>query len=323
MSFFQPSLPTELKFERSIKGTTIHPLLNSLLAIMAVFRDGLAPGWIDSERTDLLGGCWLTCLRGWGRSVTTPATQGLTGPSSVVLSDIHSFVTGIHSSIQKHVAESVKVLGQNSPPPIFLMGHSMGGAEVLYYMLNSPLFPTWIRGVLAYSPLIVLHPSSRPWNLTVRMGRLAAKVRPHHQLHKPLDPNLVCRDKRVCEEWKEDPLCHDTGTLEGMAGMLDRGEWLDALRSSSDTERSTDTALWVCHGDADQINSFEASQLFTQAVGVRNKTFKSYEGGFHKLHAEPNGMKEAFAKDVAEWILGQCDREHHHGDGEGPGKPRL
>lgn len=203
------------------------------------------------------------------------------------------------------------------------MGHSMGGAEVLYYMLNSPLFPPWICGVMVYSPLIALHSSSRPWNLTVKMGRLAAKVSPHHQLHKPLDPNLMSRDKRVREEWKQDPLCHDTGTLEGLAGMLDRAEWLDSLRSAAAAARSADAALWVCHGAADEVNSFEASQLFAQAVGVRNKTFKAYEGGFHKLHVEPDGIKEDFTKDVVEWIFVQCDGRQQDNDGQRISKPRL
>jgi acylglycerol lipase len=116
----------------------------------------------------------------------------------------------------------------------------------------------------------------------------------------------MCRDERVCEDWKKDSLCHDTGTLEGMAGLLERGGWLNSLKSGVEVPLKRDTPIWVGHGTADQINAFEASQLFTQAVGLSDKTFKVYDGGFHKLHGEPGGIKEALAKDVAEWILERC-----------------
>jgi acylglycerol lipase len=41
-------------------------------------------------------------------------------------------------------------------------------------------------------------------------------------------------------------------------------------------------------------------------LGVPDKSFKAYEGGYHKLHVEPDGIKEALVKDVAEWVLARC-----------------
>jgi alpha-beta hydrolase superfamily lysophospholipase len=34
------------------------------------------------------------------------------------------------------------------------------------------------------------------------------------------------------------------------------------------------------------------------------KRFASYEGGYHKMHAEPDGKGEEFARDVGDWIAG-------------------
>ncbi|KAI1913235.1 hypothetical protein LOZ12_001414 [Ophidiomyces ophidiicola] len=252
--------------------------------------------------------------RGWGKSVTSPSSRGLTGSTETVLKDIHSFLTSTYSSLKGQA--SAEGSAESTIPPVFLMGHSMGGAEVLYYMLNSPDFPPWVRGVLAYSPLIALHPDSAPYRLTVFMGRLAARLRPQHQLFKALDPLTMCRDVRVCEEWKNDPLCHDTGTLEGLAGMLDRAAWLDALQHAPKME-SQATALWVCHGTADRVNDFDASRRFTEAASVSDSTFQKYDGGYHKLHAEPDGIKEALVKDVAEWVLARS------GVDEGSAKAKL
>ncbi|OAX77928.1 hypothetical protein ACJ72_07767, partial [Emergomyces africanus] len=240
--------------------------------------------------------------RGWGRSVTDKASRGRTGRTEVVMSDLHSFVTSIFDSVKSTTPSNTDA--SPSATPVFIMGHSKGGAEVLYYALNSSLEVPPISGVLAYSPLIALHPSTRPWNLIVFMGRIASKVVPSFQLVQPLNEHLMSRDKRVCEEWRQDPLCHDTGTLEGMAGMLDRGAWLDSEKAGKRVQYKG--PIWVCHGSADEVNSYEASQRFVERLESDDKTFQSYEGAYHKLHAEPGGVKEALAKDVAEWILKRC-----------------
>jgi len=207
----------------------------------------------------------------------------------------------------------------------------MGGAEVLYYMLKSSPLPSSsrtssasaslplppIRGLLAYSPLVALHPTSRPMALTVIVGKLAAKVLPNYQVVQHLETGLMCRDKNVCEEWENDALCHDTMTLEGLAGMLDRGAWLDHLKPGAGRTDGEAPAVWVCHGTADQVNSFEASRHFVDGLAVRDKTFKAYEGGYHKLHMEPGGIKEALVKDVAQWVLARCYRPGTNDEREG------
>lgn len=193
------------------------------------------------------------------------------------------------------------------------MGHSMGGGEVLYYILNSSYGLPPIRGVLAYSPLVAMHKTTRPWDITVFAGKLAAKVAPHRQIYKPLDPYLMSRDKRIADELKHDELCHDTGTLEGIAGMLDRAKWLDSQKSPINSP-SYEGPVWICHGTADQINSFAASRSFIDRLDCVDKTFMSYEGAYHKLHTEPDGVKEAFANDVAEWILKRCETHNRSSD---------
>ena len=183
----------------------------------------------------------------------------------------------------------------------------MGGTEVLHYMLNSNIFPPWIRGVLAYAPMVALNDAIQPPPAIVTGARLAAKIRPGQQMRQNLDPYLMSRDRQVCEDWKEDPLCHDVGTLEGMVSMLDRSAWLENLTPGVDVTSARDAGLWIGHGTADEINNFEASRRLCDVLGIQDKTFKAYEGGFHKLHGEPDGMKEEFAKDIAGWILARCE----------------
>lgn len=52
--------------------------------------------------------------------------------------------------------------------------------------------------------------------------------------------------------------------------------------------------------------SYEASKSwFEKQETVEDKTFRTYEGWFHQMHAEPG--KEEFYEDVGDWILARCD----------------
>ncbi|KAJ9292972.1 hypothetical protein DTO271G3_8270 [Paecilomyces variotii] len=200
------------------------------------------------------------------------------------------------------------------------MGHSMGGGQLLTYIFhpdspfNNHQSRPLLSGAMIYSPLIALHPSTRPSMLKLTLGRMAAKLLPRWQLYSPVDANLVSRDPRVCEDYATDELCHDTGTLEGLAGMLDRGVWLERIATGEQLRADGDVVeiakrappMWFCHGDDDQINLYDATRRFAEVIDVGDKMFRGYKGGYHRLHAEPDGMKDQFVMDVAEWILGKC-----------------
>ncbi|KAF2427352.1 alpha/beta-hydrolase [Tothia fuscella] len=229
--------------------------------------------------------------RGWGLSVHTPREQGLTGPTAQVLDDITSFIkTLLPTSI-----------------PLFLMGHSMGGAEVLCYTAQGPKeVRECIRGYLLEAPFIALHPSSRPYGITVALGRLAGKLMPKHQLLNVIDAKLLSRDPAVQQEFIEDKLCHDTGTLEGLAGMLDRAAALESgkVKVPIDAGEGGKTRIWLSHGTEDGVCEYKATaELFKRLERVEDKELKLYNGWFHKLHAEPGTDREMYANDVAEWIL--------------------
>ena len=161
------------------------------------------------------------------------------------------------------------------------MGHSMGGAEVLHYAARGPSIVTkQIRGFICESPLIAIHEDTRPSRLTVVSGRLAAKIVPKWKMMQKIEPKFLSRDEKVCQEFMADELCHNTGTLEGLAGMLQRGEELDSGKVRFDD--LSDCSLWVGHGTEDQVTSFKATERFVSRLHVKDKTFQSYQGYFHK-----------------------------------------
>lgn len=219
------------------------------------------------------------------------------------------------------------------------MGHSMGGGEALHFMLSTNsrnrgygLPNGKVQGLLLESPFCALHPDSQPNGFTVWAGKLAAKVAPSRQMLQKLDSQWMSRDAQVRKDWEEDKLCHDTGTLEGLAGMLQRAADLTALGEGKKVEGmklDPGCPVWLGHGSGDRVCSPEVSRRVFEKLAVEDKTFNGYEGAYHKLHAEPEGVKEEFLKDVGEWILkhaeveAQGTTEAEGAVAEGDLKPKL
>jgi acylglycerol lipase len=230
------------------------------------------------------------------------------------------------------------------------MGHSMGGGQVLNYIFH-PESPynreTYNRpnftGVLLYSPLIAIDPASRPSKLTVSAGRVVAKLVPNKQRYSPLDHSLLSRNEDVVREVMADELCHDTGTFEGLAGMLDRGIFLEGMFAAGPKAWvESELPFWFGHGDGDRITSYAAVKDFVEALTENGGDVKfcTYEGAYHKLHAELPETTERFLADVKAWILSKVPGKKEavvqhevegvegedtaaHGDAEAEGKAKL
>lgn len=165
------------------------------------------------------------------------------------------------------------------------MGHSMGGAEVLTYAALGPSETRrHIRGYLAEAPFIALHPATRPYKATVVVGRLAARLVPWFQMENKLQAELLSRDPEVCRRFVEDELCHDLGTLEGLAGMLDRAGDLErgAVIIRDGEGEGEATRVWVSHGTADGVCEFGATKKWFDRLDIRDKELKVYEGWYHQ-----------------------------------------
>lgn len=222
----------------------------------------------------------------------------------------------------------------------------MGGAEALLYLLtqtspSSPIYtppsPLPIRGLLLESPHVAFPPTSQPSPLLVISGRLAAKVLPNMQMVQKLDSSAMCRDPKVCKDWDEDELCHDTGTLRGLAGLLDRAGCLDSFGSGHghggkklgllEVSGKLGVPVFWAHGTEDRVCDFGASKRCFGAVkgdgAVDESVFKAYEKGYHKIHGEPDGMGEQFVSDVGEWIVKLGEEGKKQAGGSAVGGERV
>lgn len=165
----------------------------------------------------------------------------------------------------------------------------MGGAEILHYATSGPAdILSQVTGFIASAPLVLLSPGTRPWKSTVLLGRLAGRLLPHHQLVNKLKSEWLSRDPEENKKWVSDELCHDTGTLEGLAGMLDRGEQLDSGRVmvKEGVGKGGKTRLLVVHGTGDEVNDFKGSKTYVERCQVEDKELKAYDGWYHNREFE-------------------------------------
>jgi acylglycerol lipase len=230
--------------------------------------------------------------RGWGRSVHAPNQKGLSGGTQQIMDDITHFIQGLP-------AEEADV-------PLFLMGHSMGGGEILYYAATGgpAEVKAKIRGFIAEAPWIAVHEDTRPYTATVVIGRALGKIFPHRQMVQKLDSSKLCRDSEVCKAWEKDEECHDTGTLEGLAAALDRGSALETGKVvlKDGVGEGGKTRLLVAFGTADAVVSYGVARKWYEGTKVEDKEFRAYEGWYHNLDMEPGEDKVTFANDIAKWI---------------------
>ncbi|ROT34805.1 alpha/beta hydrolase [Sodiomyces alkalinus F11] len=237
--------------------------------------------------------------RGWGRTVRVPADRGLTGPTTQVLSDIAAFIRD-KLPPSPSVTDNDGIVATTVEPPIFVMGNSMGGGEVAT-LASRPEYEdvvTRIRGWILEAPLIGFPPGEEPSFVKVFLGRLISRFAPKQQLVHALSAEYLSRDPQVVRSIREDPLNHETGTLEGLAGLLERTNHLASGRLK--LSRNVDS-LFVAHGTGDRTTSCDASREWFDAQNIKDAQFKAYKGAYHQLHSDL--CKDEFYYDIGDWIL--------------------
>lgn len=158
----------------------------------------------------------------------------------------------------------------------------MGGQQTIHAAHSLPrALLAQLRGYVVFSPLCGLHPSTTPSPVTVFVGRLAAKVVPRFHMHQPLNEEFLTRDKAKARLFAQDRLCHDYGTLEGLAGMLDRMEEIG--RGECKVEAVGTQGIWVAHGRADRVCDCAATERwFKEDCGIEDRTLRIFEGAYHR-----------------------------------------
>lgn len=155
--------------------------------------------------------------------------------------------------------------------PVFLYGHSMGGAQVLAYALKRN--PS-LAGVIASSPLLA--PGIKVPPLKLSAGRLLSRIAPKVTISTNVPWDSLSRDPALIESTKKDPLYHEGTSARLGAEFLDAGEWITA-------QNKFPLPLLLMQGTGDRHVSPQATIEWAKKL-PGDVTLKVWDDGRHELH---------------------------------------
>jgi acylglycerol lipase len=177
--------------------------------------------------------------------------------------------------------------------PIFLYGHSLGGAIVLQYVLQrNPK----IKGVILSSPWLKL--SFEPSKSRLVLASIMRYLLPGLVQSSGLNVNHITHDEKENEKYRKDPLIHDKISV-GLFYVV-----TSAARYSLENASQLKLPTLIFHGSDDQITSPEGSREVAEKTNMAQ--LKIWEGGYHELHNEL--FKEEVFLYLLNWLKGQLNK---------------
>lgn len=171
--------------------------------------------------------------------------------------------------------------------PLFVMGHSLGGATVLEYALRQP---AGLSGVIAVNPAIIAQLPP----VKVAVGRLLSGIWPSLSMDPGLDFSGLSRIPEVVAAHRTDPLRYHRATVRLGTEFFAVADWIQAHA------HELQVPLCLFHGTADRITSPEGSREFFRRVALADKELKEYAGGYHVPFHDINQAE--FLADLEGWL---------------------
>uniref|UniRef100_A0A8C6S8N2 Monoglyceride lipase n=2 Tax=Neogobius melanostomus TaxID=47308 RepID=A0A8C6S8N2_9GOBI len=187
----------------------------------------------------------------------------------------------------RDVLQHVDLMKNRHPGiPIFLVGHSMGGAISI---LTACERPSEFKGVVLIAPMV------KP-TLHVFMAKVVNHLMPSLTLGT-IESKWVSRDKKQVEAYDSDELVYHGGMRVSFGIQL--------MGAVSRIEREVPNMHWpfyLLHGDADKLCDIRGSHMMYEGAPSSDKRLKVYEGGYHALHHDLPEVAENVLKEVSAWI---------------------
>lgn len=174
--------------------------------------------------------------------------------------------------------------------PVFLLGHSMGGALSLAYALRHP---RKLDGLMLSGPAVSLDGLPKPM---VPISKLLARHLPGIGLFK-VDPALVSRDPDMVAAYADDPL-----NAHGKIPVKTLGEIIRLVEGLPARLPSLTLPLLIQHGSDDKLAGVSGSQQVIDTVASTDKTLKVYDGLYHEIFNELPDARAEVIGDLISWL---------------------
>ena len=187
-----------------------------------------------------------------------------------------------------HVVELAK--REQPRKPVFLLGHSMGGALSLSYTLKNQ---GKLSALILSGPAVALDgapPLMKP------IARFLSTSAPKTGLFQ-IDPALVSRDASVVADYAADPL-----NAHGKVPARTLGEIVNFVEILPAALPLLQLPLLAMHGSDDKLAGVAGSKMVVDRVTSKDKTLKVYEGLYHEIFNELPADRAIVLKDLTDWI---------------------
>ncbi|SAL73722.1 alpha/beta hydrolase [Caballeronia telluris] len=188
---------------------------------------------------------------------------------------------------------------ETTPPanaPLFLMGHSMGGAVAALYVAERAEKRRLAGLILSSAALEPGHDVPR-WKLT--MGRLISRLAPRFPA-LTIDPALLSRAPGVVEANRRDPLVHH-GAIPARTGA----QIVAAMARIAAKRASITLPVLIFHGTADKLTEPDGSRTFDANVGSTDSTLFMFDGSYHETLNDLD--RDRVIRELIEWTLVRAD----------------
>ncbi|KAG9042073.1 hypothetical protein FS837_011370 [Tulasnella sp. UAMH 9824] len=240
--------------------------------------------------------------RGWGRTVFDEQHKSPNSHYGVTtrpqqLGDLEFFV--------KRESEKAKADGV----PLFLWGHSMGGALVLSFVTakdGSPAESTinLLSGALVCSPLIQ---QTTPASKLLRVvGSFLSKIVPWASFPAEIPAADLSKDSAVVAAARIDTYMKPYASLGCLDGILSAGDFLHQ-KGYKDFPKDLPLLMW--HGTADKVCSYHAAKAFYEQVTATDKNWIDWPDSYHEILNEPNGVWEKATDEAVSWFAKHAENK--------------
>jgi len=180
-----------------------------------------------------------------------------------------------------------QVQAEEPGKPLFLFGHSMGGAVVTLFTLTR--HPKAQGLVLSGAALKADAPA-----LLRGSVHFFSVVAPKLAVFELKDEQF-CRDPKVVASMAKDPLIFD-----GKGPARTASEVLNAIADIREKSKELSLPVLAMHGSADAVTPPSGDDDLVAAASSKDKTAKKYPGLFHDLLHEPEAAQ--VTQDVIGWL---------------------
>ncbi len=173
--------------------------------------------------------------------------------------------------------------------PLFLLGHSMGGAiTALYAICHQPQ----VRGVILSAPLVKISNEVSP--VLQKASSALASILPRLKTMK-IEHRHISRDPAVVEAYDGDPLVYRKGIL-----LKTGSEMVKATKRIRTRAREFLLPVLILQGTCDKLTDPDINKWFYETISSSDRTLKLYEGLYHEVMNEPE--KEQVLQDIITWL---------------------